>query len=75
MLGARTIMFLERTIQFFYVSLALQPPWALGADFQFHDHFTDGRTVWTLVSESTHGMDVCCVCVCVCVCLCCPVCR
>jgi hypothetical protein len=28
-------------------SLALQPPWALASDFQFHDHFTDGRTPWT----------------------------
>jgi hypothetical protein len=26
---------------FFFFSLALQPPWALGPDFQFHDHFTD----------------------------------
>jgi hypothetical protein len=24
-----------------YVSLALQPPWALASDFQFHNHFTD----------------------------------
>jgi hypothetical protein len=22
-------------------------PWALASDFQFHDHFTDGRTNWT----------------------------
>jgi hypothetical protein len=28
-------------------SLALQPPWALASAFQFHDHFTDGRTPWT----------------------------
>jgi hypothetical protein len=27
--------------------LALQPPWALASDFQFHNHFTDGRTPWT----------------------------
>jgi hypothetical protein len=28
--------------------LPLQPPWALAFDFfQFHDHFTDGRTPWT----------------------------
>jgi hypothetical protein len=27
--------------------LALQPPWALASDFQFHDHFTGGRTHWT----------------------------
>jgi hypothetical protein len=27
--------------------LTLQPPWALVSDFQFHDHFTDGRTHWT----------------------------
>jgi hypothetical protein len=27
--------------------LALQPPWALASAFQFHDHFTDGRTPWT----------------------------
>jgi hypothetical protein len=26
---------------------ALQPPWALASDFQFHDHFTDGRTPWS----------------------------
>jgi hypothetical protein len=26
---------------------ALKPPWALASDFQFHDHFTDGRTPWT----------------------------
>jgi hypothetical protein len=30
-----------------FFSLALQPPWALVSDFQFHDHFTDGRTPWT----------------------------
>jgi hypothetical protein len=30
-----------------FFSLALQPPWALASDFQFHDHFTDGRTPWT----------------------------
>jgi hypothetical protein len=28
-------------------SLALQTPWALASDFQFHDHFTDRRTPWT----------------------------
>jgi hypothetical protein len=28
-------------------SVDLQPPWALASDFQFHDHFTDGRTSWT----------------------------
>jgi hypothetical protein len=22
-------------------------PWALASDFQFHDHFRDGRTPWT----------------------------
>jgi hypothetical protein len=27
-----------------FFSLALQPPWALASAFQFHDHFTDGRT-------------------------------
>jgi hypothetical protein len=27
-----------------FLSLALQHPWALGSDFQFHDHFTDVRT-------------------------------
>jgi hypothetical protein len=31
----------------FFFSLALQPPWALASAFQFHDHFTDGRTPWT----------------------------
>jgi hypothetical protein len=30
-----------------FFSLALQPPWALASAFQFHDHFTDGRTPWT----------------------------
>jgi hypothetical protein len=30
-----------------FFSLALQPLWALTSDFQFHDHFTDGRTNWT----------------------------
>jgi hypothetical protein len=30
-----------------FFSLALQPPWALASDFQFHDNFTDGRTPWT----------------------------
>jgi hypothetical protein len=29
-----------------FFSLALQSPWALASDFQFHDHFTDGRTPW-----------------------------
>jgi hypothetical protein len=28
-------------------SLALQPPWSLASDSQFHDCFTDGRTPWT----------------------------
>jgi hypothetical protein len=31
----------------FFFSLALQPPWVLASDFQFHDHFTDGRISWT----------------------------
>jgi hypothetical protein len=31
----------------FFFSLALQPPWALASAFQFHDHFTAGRTPWT----------------------------
>jgi hypothetical protein len=31
----------------FILSLALQPPWALISDFQFHDHFTDRGTPWT----------------------------
>jgi hypothetical protein len=26
---------------------ALQSPWAVVSAFQFHDHFTDGRTPWT----------------------------
>jgi hypothetical protein len=30
-----------------FVSLELQPPWALASAFQFYDHFTDGRTPWT----------------------------
>jgi hypothetical protein len=35
---------LPSSIMFF--SLALQPPWALAAAFQFHDHFTESRTPW-----------------------------
>jgi hypothetical protein len=31
----------------FLFSLTLQPPWTLTSAFQFHDHFTDGRTPWT----------------------------
>jgi hypothetical protein len=31
----------------FFFPLALQPPWALASDFQFHDHFTDCRTALT----------------------------
>jgi hypothetical protein len=31
----------------FFFSLALKPPWALASVFQFHVHFTDGRTPWT----------------------------
>jgi hypothetical protein len=34
-------------VNVFCFSLALQPPWALAYTFQFHDHFTDGRTPWT----------------------------
>jgi hypothetical protein len=30
-----------------FFSLAVQPPWTLASDFQFHDYFTDGRTPWT----------------------------
>jgi hypothetical protein len=30
-----------------FFSLALQPPWALASEFQFHDHFTDGRAPWS----------------------------
>jgi hypothetical protein len=30
-----------------FFSLALQPPWALASAFQFHNHFTEGRTPWT----------------------------
>jgi hypothetical protein len=33
------------TIYQFFL-LALQPPSALASDFQFRDHFTDGRTPW-----------------------------
>jgi hypothetical protein len=29
-----------------FFSLALQPPWALASNFQFYDHFTDGKTPW-----------------------------
>jgi hypothetical protein len=35
-----------------FFSLALQPPWALASAFQFHDHFTDGRTPWRVISSS-----------------------
>jgi hypothetical protein len=31
----------------FFFPLVLQPLWALVSAFQFHDHFTDGRTPWT----------------------------
>jgi hypothetical protein len=31
----------------YFFSLDLQLPWALASAFQFHDHFTDGRTPWT----------------------------
>jgi hypothetical protein len=31
----------------FFPQLALQVPWALASDFQFHDHFTGGRNFWT----------------------------
>jgi hypothetical protein len=40
-----------------FFSLALQPPWALASAFQFHDHFTNGRTPWTsdqLVARPLH---------------------
>jgi hypothetical protein len=37
-------LFYSSNIIFF--SLALQPPWALASVFQFHDHFTEGRTPW-----------------------------
>jgi hypothetical protein len=30
-----------------FFSLAIQSPWALASDFQFNDHFPDGRTHWT----------------------------
>jgi hypothetical protein len=30
-----------------FFSMALQPPSALSSAFQFHDHFTYGRTPWT----------------------------
>jgi hypothetical protein len=54
------------------ISLALQPPWALASDFQFHDHFTDGRTPWTSDQLVTNGfiiafvlMSVPCIIVCI----------
>jgi hypothetical protein len=31
----------------YFFSLALQHPWAVASDFQFFDHFTDGRILWT----------------------------
>jgi hypothetical protein len=36
------ILFCSTQLTFF--PLALQPPWALASDFQFHDYFTGGRT-------------------------------
>jgi hypothetical protein len=42
-----SVIFYNYTSQLFFVSLTLQPPWALDSDFQFHDNFTDGRTPWT----------------------------
>jgi hypothetical protein len=30
-----------------FFSLDLHPAWALASDFEFYDHFTDGRTLWT----------------------------
>jgi hypothetical protein len=30
-----------------FFPLIVQPPWALAFAFQFHCHFTDGRTPWT----------------------------
>jgi hypothetical protein len=35
-----------------FFSLDLQPPWILASAFQFHDHCTDGRTPWTVISSS-----------------------
>jgi hypothetical protein len=32
---------------YFFFSLAVQPPYTLASDFQFHDHCTDGRIPWT----------------------------
>jgi hypothetical protein len=29
-----------------FFSMALHLPWALASAFQFHDHFTDGKTPW-----------------------------
>jgi hypothetical protein len=37
----------DRREVIFFPPLALQPPWALASNFQFHDDFTDGRTPWT----------------------------
>jgi hypothetical protein len=31
----------------YFFSLALQPPWALASNFQFHDRFIDDGTPWT----------------------------
>jgi hypothetical protein len=41
-----SICLIEPGILTIFFSLALQPAWALASDFQFHDHFTDGRTPW-----------------------------
>jgi hypothetical protein len=35
-----------------FFSRALRPPWALASAFQFHDHFTDGRTPGLVISLS-----------------------
>jgi hypothetical protein len=37
----------QDSLSIFLFSLALQPPWTLPSNFQFHDRFADVRTLWT----------------------------
>jgi hypothetical protein len=41
-----------------FFSPALQPPCVLASDFQFHDHFTDGRTPWTSAHSFIHSIQL-----------------
>jgi hypothetical protein len=46
-LHAQEKVYLCFIYSYFFFPLALQPPCILAFDFQFYDHFTDGRTPWT----------------------------